>query len=384
MIEIYKNTKIFVACPANAATGGPELLHQLAYHLRKDLSIDAYMYYYFDFVFEKLKSKMYNVLTNCNQKIEKFYSMNKNEYKAISTYQMYNVSYVFDIPLEDDNSKNILIVPEGLYGLSSFKNIKKGVWFLSVDNFYIWKYIVENKINLLLYKSINKIFKILFKKPLINFDITSEKILKMLVEKCDYTKDPLLKLSDFYLFQSHYAIDHFKNLEHKYYLSDYLNKDFLKIETDLSNKEDIVAFNPKKGFSFTKKIISSAKDIKFVPLINMSRREVIKTLQRAKVYIDFGNHPGKDRIPREAAILGCCVITGKRGSAAFFEDVSIPEEYKFEDREENIPKIIDKIKDCFENYEERYKDFEHYREVIKNEPQRFIEDLKKIFVKVEK
>jgi hypothetical protein len=43
---------------------------------------------------------------------------------------------------------------------------------------------------------------------------------------------------------------------------------------------------------------------------------------------------------------------------------------------------MDKMKDCFENYEERYKDFDYYREVIKNEPQKFIEDLKKIFVKV--
>ena len=45
-IEIYEDIKIFVACRANRATGGPELFHQLVYHLRKDLSIDAYMYYY--------------------------------------------------------------------------------------------------------------------------------------------------------------------------------------------------------------------------------------------------------------------------------------------------------------------------------------------------
>ena len=344
MIEIYKNTKIFVACPANVSTGGPELLHQLAYHLRKDLSIDAYMYYY-NFDENKFKNPVHR------------------------EYEKYDNPFVTKLNELEDNKKNIIIVPEiqeGINLLQHFKNIRKGVWFLSVDNYYLSK--VYEKI---LFLDFNKL------------DLLSNKIEKLAI-KFPYEKDLLLKLPDFYLFQSHYAIDHFKNLEHKYYLSDYLNKDFLKIETDLSNKEDIVAFNPKKGFSFTKKIISSAKDIKFVPLINMSRDEVIKTLQKAKVYIDFGNHPGKDRLPREAAILGCCIITGKRGSAAFFEDVSIPDEYKFEDREENIPKIVDKIKECFENYEERYKDFEHYREVIKNEPQRFVEDLKKIFVKVEK
>jgi hypothetical protein len=218
---------------------------------------------------------------------------------------------------------------------------------------------------------------------ILNFDITSQECLHKLIQKYDYRTDLLLKLADFYMTNSYRGMKWFDSLQPLYYLSGYLNEDFLKTQTDLSKKENIVAYNPKKGFSFTQKIISSAKDIKFVPLINMSREEVIKTLQRAKVYIDFGNHPGKDRLPREAAILGCCVITGKRGSAAFFEDVPIPDEYKFEDKEENIPKIIKKIKDCFENFEKRYKDFEYYRQVIKNEPQKFIEDLKKIFVKVE-
>jgi hypothetical protein len=46
MIEIFPETKIYVACPANTATGGPELLHQLAYHFINDLGIKAYIYYY--------------------------------------------------------------------------------------------------------------------------------------------------------------------------------------------------------------------------------------------------------------------------------------------------------------------------------------------------
>jgi len=135
----------------------------------------------------------------------------------------------------------------------------------------------------------------------------------------------------------------------------------------------------KKSFSFTRKIIKHASEIKFVPITNMTRQEVIETLQKTKVYIDFGNYPGKDRLPREAAILGCCVITGKREAAKYFRDVSIPEEYKFEDKEENIPLIVEKIKNCFENYERHYKNFENYRNIIKGEPEKFIKDLKNIF-----
>jgi hypothetical protein len=357
-IKVFADTKIYIACPANFATGGPELLHQLAYHLRDNLQVHVLMYYY-DFKPGKFESPVH------------------------SEYQVYKLPYVLEIPKNDDNSRNILIVPEvhkALKILVNFINIRKGIWFLSVDNYYISKL---TKKDFFVQRAVNKISVRILKKRLLNFDITSQKVLNKLIQKYDYRADPLLKLANFYMTNTYRGLRWFSELKPLYYLSEYLNKSFLETQTDISKKEDIVVYNPKKGFSFTKKIISSAKDIKFIPLIKMTREEVIKTLQRAKVYIDFGNHPGKDRIPREAAILGCCVITGKRGSAAFFEDVPIPDEYKFEDKEENIPKIIDKIKDCFKNFEERYKDFEYYREYIRNEPKKFMEDLKKIFVKVE-
>ena len=356
-VEIYSTTKTYIACPANIATGGPELLHQLGYHLIKDLNIKAFMYYY-DFDKTRFKTPVH------------------------PEYKFYNIPYVSGIPKKEDIEENILIVPEILNGLSllpNYKKIRKGVWFLSVDNYYFSKML---KKDFFFQKALNKIFRLFGYQPL--FDIYSEKNLRKLAQKFDYKKDNLLKLADFYMTNSYRGMSWFKDLKPLYYLSEYLNPEFLRVQTDLSKKENIVAYNPKKGFNFTKKIIKSAKDIEFVPIINMSRKEVIETLQKAKVYIDFGNHPGKDRLPREAAILGCCVITGKRGSAAFFEDVSISDEYKFEDKEENIPKIIEKIKDCFENFEERYKDFDHYRKRIKQEPQKFVEDLKKIFVRVKK
>ncbi|KAL3809235.1 hypothetical protein ACHAXA_005283 [Cyclostephanos tholiformis] len=46
-------------------------------------------------------------------------------------------------------------------------------------------------------------------------------------------------------------------------------------------------------------------------------------------YIDFGPHPGMDRLPREAALAGCIVITNREGAAAHDEDVPLPQEFKF-------------------------------------------------------
>ena len=44
MVSIYDNTKIYVACPPFAQTGGPEALHALAFEMR-NLGMDAYMFY---------------------------------------------------------------------------------------------------------------------------------------------------------------------------------------------------------------------------------------------------------------------------------------------------------------------------------------------------
>jgi len=352
-IKIYPNTKVYVVAPANTATGGPELLHQLVFHLRNDFNIEAYMYY----VPSDLPDPVH------------------------PEYKQYNNPYVKEI---EEKKENLLIVPEvidGIRVLPKYSEIRKVIWWLSVDNLYL-SAILSSKRNFFFRRVINKISNLIFNKHL--FDI-NELALKKLT-RLDLSNFDQVKQADFHLVQSYYAMHHLESngisKRKIFYLSDYLNERFLKIETDLSKKENIVVYNPKKGFSFTKRIIKASSDIKFIPLINMTRQQVIKTLQRAKVYIDFGNHPGKDRIPREAAILGCCVITGKRGSAKYFEDVPIPEEYKFEDKEESIHRIISKIRDCFENFEEKYKDFNYYRRIIKEEPEKFVDNLKKNFVKV--
>ncbi len=353
-ISIYPKSKVYIVAPANVATGGPELLHQLAYHLRKDLNIEAFMYY---------------IPTNSPNPVHPAYKQYKNPY----------------VKQIEDNEENLLIVPEiidNMKVLQKYSKIRKVIWWLSVNNFYT-SIVLNSKKKFFFRRTLNKIYRLLFGE--LFFDINDLEPEDIRISILDI---PFIKQANYHFVQSFYALKHLENnnIEKNkiFYLSDYLNEEFLKIETDLSKKENIVAFNPKKGLSFTQKLIKRAPDIKFIPLINMNRQQVIETLQKAKVYIDFGNHPGKDRLPREAAILGCCVITGKRGSAKYAEDVPIPEEYKFENKSKNIPNIIEKIKDCFNNYEKRYNDFDFYRKVIKEEPKKFKEDLKKIFVKTVK
>jgi hypothetical protein len=113
----------------------------------------------------------------------------------------------------------------------------------------------------------------------------------------------------------------------------------------------------------------------------MTQDQIIDLCKTSKVYIDFGNHPGKDRFPREAAHLGCIIITGKKGSAKFHEDVMIPEKFKFADNEKNIPNIVNEIKNVFLNYNDIVAKYNDYRNMIKNEENIFEDDVKKVWNK---
>ena len=126
--------------------------------------------------------------------------------------------------------------------------------------------------------------------------------------------------------------------------------------------------------------MESSQELKWTPIENMTSDEVADLCKKSKVYIDFGNHPGKDRFPREAAISGCCVITGNKGSAKYKEDVRIDNNYKFDDIEKNIPKIINEIKKCLEHYEIETLKFEDYRRYIESEEKIFEKDIVGIFV----
>jgi hypothetical protein len=327
-MRVTEHTSVYIAAPANLATGGPELLHQFAHTLRQ-MHVNAVMYYKPD----------------------------DRDDPAPPQYASYEVPFVRAV---DDSADNILIMPE-VYGRSfeSYSHIQKALWWLSVDNYYNKENVGSRAKNK---KSINAFLTRLgFNHPL--FFLKS------------------LKTIDLHLVQSHYASVFLKNKGVKYiaFLTDYLNDDFLSIETPREKKEDIIAYNPRKGYAFTKKIIAYDPSLKFVPIKDMSRQEVIELLQKAKVYIDFGNHPGKDRIPREAAILNCCIITGQRGSAKYFEDIAIDDKYKFADKKSSIPQITRMIHQCIDDYDNEAEHFVAYKERILNEKNVFLQEVHNIF-----
>lgn len=350
-LNLYKSTKIYVLSPSKSTSGGPELLHQLVHVLNK-LGHNAFIYY------------------------------QPNRIDVPEIFDRYIIPISQNI---EDMPENILIVPE-IYSdsafLKKFHRIRIVQWWLGVHLFYVNKFfksIISYPI-----RAFNKIGKLFKNTPFIDF-VTSERFLKYIMKR-SIKDDPFIKRVVLHLAQSYYAKQHLinKGIENVEYLSDYLNDDFITAFYNRNNKENIVIFNPRRGYPFIKHVISECnkRNIATIPIQNMTREEVIQQLQKAKVYIDFGNYSGKDRMPREAAILGCCVITGCRGSAGCYEDVPIPNEFKFLDTKKNIPEIVKKIKYCIENYLEASKAFDYYRNVIRGEKDKFMQGVNRIFTRI--
>ena len=122
MLEIYKDTNIYIVSPAGVASGGPEALHQLAYDLKV--------------VFKLGNVFMYCLPVDSVSPVHDF-------------YKHYHIDYLNEIK---DDKKNILIIPE-IYTKEfiKFKNIQKAVWWLSIDHYFLSSpSFIKSKINLLI------------------------------------------------------------------------------------------------------------------------------------------------------------------------------------------------------------------------------------------
>ena len=338
-LVIRKETIVYVLCIPTYKSGGPELLHQLNYILNTR-GINSMMCYH--------GGKLLNPT--------------HDEFKKYVT----KYCFINDVI---DSDYNYLIVPEVYFDrtILRFRKIKIIPWWLSVDNYAL------APLHVLLYRKIN--FIEFLRQIKYRFSKNGNK----------YTLTPK-QLSNYpiHLSQSFYA-NQFIKKKHisnsPISLGDFINDSYFDVSTNSLAKENIVVYNPAKGYNFTKKLIKAYPNIIFIPLHNMTNLEMINTMMRAKVYIDFGNHPGKDRIPREAAILKCIIITNKRGSAKNDVDVPIPSKYKFKDKKRNIKRIGNRILYTFNHYKEVIDEFSDYRRMIMNEKEIFIKTIDKIFLK---
>jgi len=320
--------EIFVVAPADYASGGPELCHQLVHSLNREQRRARIIYFPF----------------GSNQ-------------KCPPEFQRYNITTATP---EDVRPGSIVVLPEVFAQLLKyFPTGRIYFWWMSVDTFF---------------KAASY--------SLLGRHITSRVVAGVQLRK-------LRQRVDQHLYQSEYAREFLEasGLHPSARVSDYLADEYIQAASSPRHlsRSNLVVYNPSKGLDRSKLIIGELERSSFpmpeiVPLAGMNRDEVADLLARAKIYIDFGEHPGKDRIPREAVAFGTCVLVNRRGSAANFVDVPVPETFKINDRVPGFERAAaETIRTTIESFDQSAALFDEYRRRVAQEKTVFLEDIQTVF-----
>ncbi|RXM40673.1 hypothetical protein BOQ62_05000 [Chryseobacterium sp. CH21] len=329
MLTYTDQSKIIIFCPPNSVTGGPEALHQLAdklYHLGVK---NVFMHY----IPQRKNAKPVN----------------------------YNVYTTREIEIVEDKPENILIIPESMtFLVKKYPESQKVIWWLSVD---FYKILMDHRI-----RRQSFLTKLFYKQN--DKEYHFEHLPKVFQWAQSYRSSIYIK-------------DHGIPANQIDFVCDYINPSFLKntnrIEKDLSNKT--ILYNPRKGKKEVSELIKNSPDLCWIPVQNMNADQIKDLMAKSLLYVDFGENPGRDKMLRESVSQDCCIISGKNGSSAFYEDLMIPDEYKFNFSEKTIPEIIAKIKEVLDNYSDHISQFSTYKNMVLNEEIAFENKLKEIFTK---
>lgn len=328
MVGRYKT--ILVTCPGNAMTAGPEAIHQLVADLIRLGQPAAVVYFPFDRKFE-----------------------------TAGPYRKYGV------PVADyrDCAGEMIVFPEIVttYALK-VRHADAAIWWMSVNNFTCVRYghPWRDKIRYFKYtlKGLRPWGGISALKHLRHF-AQSDYALKFLADnsiKADMLSDAIPVYT---------TPEYLKNLAAK---------------LPQAPRNNRILYNPHKGAAITQRLKAAFPEWEFMPLVGYDRQQLANIFMSSKLYMDFGHHPGKDRLPREAAIHGCCVITGLNGSAGNAIDVPIPPEYKLDAKEAGfIDRFGERVRKLFEDFEICAKTFEPYRQVIAREQDEFDRQIRQAF-----
>ena len=304
--------RIILLCPRGSTTGGPEALHQLAAAFRS-FGADVYLW-----------DPTLQIV---------------NEASSISAYfNRYDVDWTDLAPESGDT----IVIPEIFCKyLDEYYDVCHCIlWWLSVDNFFKSDIPIE-----LLIDRYPRLVHIVQSKYALDFLENKGIIASMLVT--DFINDNIVNRAE----------------------------EFVTQRRTRENTFDI-AVNPKKGYERTQKVLERLSDLKVIELENMSRQQLVVALSSSTIYLDLGNHPGMDRIPREASILGCTVMTNLRGSAGNEIDVPLERDtYKIHDQDLGFEEVIsERVLNVLKSPDSSFANQSDYRSWVIGSKHRFFRE----------
>ncbi len=340
---------IYVYCPNDIVTGGTDALHQIVYYLNS---------------------------AGFNAKMVYFAFSNKHQYTIPEAYTNYISSFILNEDVSDDPNSAIILPESAVHWQKKFRKAKVFIWWLSVDNntnrsSFFWKLFF---------------FATLPARVVVNWDYYKkrfgEAVVKTLQARTYSFKKELNNVE--HICASHYAYDFVSKRSSKKVslciepISKYFLEKYNESKPSLESQErnNAILYNPRKSGSFVQQLAAFAPDLTFEPLAGLTQNQLIEKYKHAKLYVDFGPFPGAERIPKEAVLFGCSIITGRRGASNFYGDVPIPDEYKFADYQNQKEQIVQKIREILADYNEQNNNFDAYRNTVLNLEENFIKSLK--------
>ena len=323
-----KIKRVVIICPAYLISGGPENLCQM-YAALKKLGYEVYCFWV-------------NPLDISNSIVKKHengvtYLCKNSDVFVNSVYQKkYNVNYLNKDLLLDEET--LVILPEIWSDfIFFFEKSKKAIaWlsisYLNVDNLsqICTSLIKENKLGIL--ECLH-----LAQAPWI------QKVLR------SWGADSLL-------------------------IGDYISGRFF-IDNSMDNTknkaEKLITFFPRKGGNLARIFVNKYPDLDYVKLENFTEDEMIFVLDMAKIYIDFGYFPGKDRIPREAILRNCVIFIHNKGCASDIESFPIDDYFRFSEQDITDGTLYNKVQTALADYKNMKKLQESFKEQIYQEKDLF-------------
>lgn len=318
--------KIIAICPGNTVTGGPEAMHYIVHVLRK-IGLNAEICYF---------------------PIDQTF-MTPEAYRG------------FDVKVSkyEDLAGNLIIFPETLpMEALKVQHAQAAIWWLSIDHFTGYK----------------------------NESATRDRFnyLKLIAKGLRPFRGVKSMSRVLHFSQSHYASLWLTAAGFaSYEMYEPINQVYLDQASGIScnNRIDQILYNPSKGKKLVDTLIKRYPQFKFIALQKMSRNELVALYSCSKLYIDFGHHPGRDRIPREAAVLGCCLITGRKGSASNAIDIPIDNRYKLDTASVGFVDAFGAlVEHVTQDFPHHYALQEGFRQRILEEPAYFEANLRKFFL----
>lgn len=332
------DARVYILCPQRKITGGTEALHQLRFYLEQ-VGHDAYIVYF--------DAEKRFVDAQPPQRYEEYFP---------TGIKVLDGSKIIDSP------ENTIVCPE--FSTSMLWNVnhcRKVIWWLSVKNY-----------------DGHPAMRIL--------------AVRHWLKQSARSLGNLLRFDEYYHPYNRADVEHYCASKFAYqYVTDTLkcraemlvepiSKPFLELGpvwTCSAGRRDCVAYNPAKPSRIMTELLKR-NEFDFIPIQNMNPQQIAELLRSVKLYVDFGDFPGPERIPKEAAYNGAAVIVAKKNAAINDFDVNIPTEYKLDDYDD-IKLVSDKIRFMLDNYQNTFHDFDVFRKQIDGLEQNFISSIERIW-----